>query len=145
MSLISASSSEKNLRDAVEYTPVMLSAAAKAARATGRVAGRAAKNTAKIAAEAAGEIVKDAGLKTIKRPRGNFKLPNRSLGSVSGGSRARGKGPSMAQRDEAVRQRKKLLQRAREKEQNDALLRLNREMERQRRESAAKMREMLRM
>lgn len=147
MSLVSSSANSFENGN-VEYTPVMLSAAAKAARATGRTAGRAAKNTMKIAVEAAGEIAKDAGLKTLKRPRGKIKVPGGSLGSVSGGSRVKGpkgRGPTMAARDEALKQRKEMLRRIREKEQNDALRRLKEERDERRRQSAAKMQEMMRM
>lgn len=115
----------------------MFSAAAKAARAT----GRAAKSTLKIAGEAAFETAKDAGLKTIKNGRGKIKQPSSGAGSgarsISGGSRRQRKAADMSERDEAIKIRTEMLRQKKKREQIEALQKLNKEKEEQRRKSAA--------
>jgi len=121
----------------VECTPVMFSAAAKAARAT----GRAAKRAVKITGDAAFETTKDAGLKTIKKgPR------NVGARSISGGSRRQRQiTRDMAERNKAIKIRREQLQQEKENEQTEALQRENKQKEQRRKQSAAAMREMMRM
>lgn len=125
----------------VECTPVMFSAAAKAAISTG-------KRAVKIAGDAAVEIAKDAGLKNIKRGPKNMKQPSGAgARSISGGSRrqSRRKRADMSERNEAIRIRREQLQQEKENEQTESLQRENKQKEQRRKQSAAAMREIMRM
>lgn len=114
-----------------ECTPVMFSAAAKVARAT----GRAVKHAVEITGKAAVETAKDAALKTIKKgPK------NAGVRSTSGGSRRqqlqRTRG-DMSERNKAIQNRREQVQQQKKEEQNEVLQGQNNQEKQRRKQSAA--------